>query len=1428
MRGALDLMEMVLDGASRLGQAVNPERLERPRGVVGLAASCILLALRHLGPLSATPRAAAAAGAGGGGGGDGAPDGDNNAESCSAGGRGRIEPDPAPLDDARSAGVAAGAFVEVLGRALDARFSKHLGSAALTTVMSAVLHCWPQPRPPPGPGPPPARADDSSGSAVAAAAAAAVEGTPEAEAAGVAEDVGRRGYAMGWWRLDLDGRLTSSNSSSGGGDNNSGSCRVGGSALNRINADAGVRAGGGGGVTQPAEQQVLEDEYGSLSFFDDPELDAILSGSVPSQSSTQQQVAAVETEAAEAAEAAKVAAIDKEQEEIWSSLADGARKHVLPHLYEILRKTYTVARYAPGSSTPALPSSASFDHHHHHRNPAASSATASLSSAAVARGAPPRASTMATSAGNRGGGNGSSSSSSLATTGRSSSSPSSLSSSSSTAAVLSSVDFSRVDVGTLLELHSTAALVALRGSSSGSRNSSSSSGSGSQYSRDFGANGRSGSGGGGGDSGPGYNAVRDKYLDVHRMAHNPLVPQQRLLAPAFFCLALGGGGGHDDDDYRQRHSGAYSSPGGSRYPTSQRPAPPVLEALRGREWEIVQLWMQAALDPLVFPVSQRRRNLSRGSGGGGSGRRSSREPSDIVRERFEGFTRCLSAAFGTDGGSGGGSSREGQRQQQQQQQLPLDADVAGMFEKRLVRVEPAQLAALSPEETAVLERVLDMQSVVAHCSALWSTALVISGPERLPEGDRKRIKDRVLKLVHGSIKSVRRFLPEVFPRQEQQHQRATRSSPGASTAASRKRSGDRSGTGLPPPRYGSAFRRLYGDAAYSLAAFLTRMCGGGVLKGLPLRELVETFFEGVACRGSAAVGSSSGGRCGGGGGGGGAGGAAAGGSAPHAELTALAVKHLPDLLQCFSETIMTMTPVAEWMKNINDHAIHGEAPAGPAPPSSSSSSSSSSPSLAAVSLSLPPPPPGTTTALTPILASLACGLRGDLAYVSSHRRRPVLAGESRTDDTPFGGLIAAASLAPPPCRDPAVRPKRREILRREVLGDRKLRVARFLMEAATSRGSMRQQLQQQTAISLHKTGRLLALLTGVFGHRGPDSGDGGSSGGGGGGGGGSLTGLSSRSPPLLSSRGQSRPPLSTKKDILPLVRPVYSLLGEALLGDAGLPRRLAPEALAVAAALVVAGLDQTFSARAAAAATAAAQAPEGAAVTAAAVTVAVAVAQRGAVLEQRQPGPRETGTTTGEDGDGGESTTERRVVDCLAEVVVLALSTTLDTVLASVPPAQAGGGGSGNCNGDGSRLADLGPRETELERLLVRLGAWESQGCEGRGWPHSAEPSSRAAEAAATAATVSGVGSGEERVGGGGEGGGGGHNATDIVEDSSIPLPQLLEEARKMVAAIRLVLGGERTTASGVIARLLEEELVPRLSACRAYLGRPSASGGRA
>lgn len=65
-----------------------------------------------------------------------------------------------------------------------------------------------------------------------------------------------------------------------------------------------------------------------------------------------------------------------------------------------------------------------------------------------------------------------------------------------------------------------------------------------------------------------------------------------------------------------------------------------------------------------------------------------------------------------------------------------------------------------------------------------------------------------------------------------------------------------------------------------------RMCGGA-LKGLPLRELVETCFEGVACRPLVA------GSRGGGGG--------SGGSAPNAELTEMAVMHASDLLHCFSE-----------------------------------------------------------------------------------------------------------------------------------------------------------------------------------------------------------------------------------------------------------------------------------------------------------------------------------------------------------------------------------------------------------------------------------------------------------------------------------------------------------------------------------------------
>lgn len=52
----------------------------------------------------------------------------------------------------------------------------------------------------------------------------------------------------------------------------------------------------------------------------------------------------------------------------------------------------------------------------------------------------------------------------------------------------------------------------------------------------------------------------------------------------------------------------------------------------------------------------------------------------------------------------------------------------------------------------VLERVLDAQSVVAHCGALWASILGTSGPVSVREGDRKRVKENVVKLAHSSIK----------------------------------------------------------------------------------------------------------------------------------------------------------------------------------------------------------------------------------------------------------------------------------------------------------------------------------------------------------------------------------------------------------------------------------------------------------------------------------------------------------------------------------------------------------------------------------------------------------------------------------------------------------------------------------------------------
>lgn len=605
--------------------------MERPRAVIGLAASCILLALRHIGPLSEPPSDGSSSGGGGGGNGGG------NTTRVKHG----------PLDVDRSAIAAGGAFVEVLGRALDPRLSEHLGSAALTTVMSAVLHCWP---------PPPSACGDTGGSA-----GASPPSVPGAAIAAAVEAEYHRGYAMGWWRLEPDGRLRNADDVAGAGVDETAA-----------------------GAAQPEQQgEGLEDEFGSMDFLFSPELDAMLGGSTPSQSSAQQQAAGAAQAEAVAAEAAAVeaAAIVKEREKIWQSLAVGARAHILPHLNEISR-TYTAARYAQGSSSSSSAAAVA-------TAAAAAAAAAAAETVAVASRAAP--SVPHPGAEGRGSAPALASSSVSATGGSSSS---------------SAADFSRVGAGTMLELHASAVLVDLHGSGSGGDRSFGSGGrstSGSGGDRSFGSGGRITSGGGRGVVGRGipgcgYNDACVRYLGIHRMKDSHLVPQQRLLAPAFFCLVMGDGGdigvsasgtATTRNDHQHHHSissSSSSSLGGGQSSASPRPAPPWLEILRGREWEVLHLWMQAALDPLAFPRGHRR------SRDRGDDRRSSREPAGIVLEGFESFTRHLSAAFSGAGGLGGGDPAGGR---------PLDSDVAGVFEKRLVRFEPAQLAALSSEEAQV-------------------------------------------------------------------------------------------------------------------------------------------------------------------------------------------------------------------------------------------------------------------------------------------------------------------------------------------------------------------------------------------------------------------------------------------------------------------------------------------------------------------------------------------------------------------------------------------------------------------------------------------------------------------------------------------------------------------------------------------------------
>lgn len=454
---------------------------------------------------------------------------------------------------------------------------------------------------------------------------------------------------------------------------------------------------------------------------------------------------------------------------------------------------------------------------------------------------------------------------------------------------------------------------------------------------------------------------------------------------------------------------------------------------------------------------------------------------------------------------------------------------------------------------------------------------------------------------------------------------------------------------------------------------------------------------------------------------------------------------------------MIVPPVAEWIKNVNDHAIHGDAP---------SSSAPASPSVAGA-------------ALAPLLFSLSSGLRGDLNYTCRPPLTPSSgnASPSVTVDL-FCDLVAHAALAPPPRPDPTALPKRMARMRLEVLGDRKLRAARFVMEAAVARGRPAEEgaAAGPRRVPVNTTRRILALLTAVFRLQGPPPSrniSGASTGAGGG-----ATGTAGAMVARVGSAAVlTQPPLNMLRDVLPLLRPVYSLLGEALLGEPGPARRLGRHALATAGALSIAGLELTPAAKEAASA------------------------------EVVRPESWRQGALGGAGAAEGEvgPTTERRLAECFADVVVLAVSTKLDTFLAAVGDdvgADGGGvgdGGGGQHGGGGdignglAALDDLGPRESELEALISELGAWESHGG-GRGWPHhSLGP---AEDPPAVEAPLVGEG----RAG---------------SDDGGTPLSALLQEAEEIGEAFQSVTTRQRDRA---LLRRVRGTLVPRIEACRRLL----------
>ena len=581
--------------------------------------------------------------------------------------------------------MATGAFAETLGRALQTRVVDRLGSPVVNAVMAALLQCWlpalsydvdapRHPRSSPGTELTLARARKEALSAI----------IDEGFAMGWSKDYdpkrGSRGYG-GRVHETVDPPASGETIASNESTSDSYHCdgvvgRFGdGSGADGVVAGREAQSWDGGG-------DEMRDEYGSWDgLCDDAELDALLTGGSSVHSVTQTQATEVEDaererrrlEAAKAiadAQAASAAAVaaaarDKEEEErAWRSLAEGARLHVLPYMFEIIKKAFTVARFADGSTSAARLGAGALV------APRSKDAEAGMYPfPAVGAGVSPREGSCV-----------------------------------------------ELDASVALGLHASAALVTLRGTNDGTARGGRGSGDRCQGKKNH-------------DNSSFY-VVRSKYLEVHRMAHNPIVPQQRLLSPAFFCVALdiaqydehvdcGDGDGSGGD---VRENEIYVGPSNAPHcgVLFSRPNPIVSEIIKGREWELLQLWIQAAFDPLVFPASRRRGDRSRGRGNRfgsrGRGALGASEPSEIVRERFQGFTLALRVAFGS--GTAGGRRRD---EPEGQDMSPLDADVSGVFEKRLTCFEAATLQELTLDEARVRERwssqyscVLGKDSLIDH------------------------------------------------------------------------------------------------------------------------------------------------------------------------------------------------------------------------------------------------------------------------------------------------------------------------------------------------------------------------------------------------------------------------------------------------------------------------------------------------------------------------------------------------------------------------------------------------------------------------------------------------------------------------------------------------------------------------------------------